>query len=385
MKFLGHPWLLIAVLGVVLLFSGQITHAYDNITKVCPTTGIQPRATDFQPGGIILTSFDKSAIWVYNIDNGRRYPLPDTAPCSSNCHLSPDATWLTFFNDPTNTFNIMHVDGTQRSLVSENAAEVEWWDANTYLVWTPAKQAYLIPIAGGDREYLNVDSVISVQPGGRYGLEVQPKDDFFERWLVNLQLRGLDGISDDPVDLGADKAYFDAQSWSPDGKWLGYVAPVAVGSNQVGGEILGIKPGDTSPTQWTHLTSIYGAERINGVAVSDLSWSPDSSRIAFWVTEITGPDFTSNLGSSVIHILDVNTGELKVYCGFSTTEQTPNPPRLVWSPDSTYLAFGGAVPGDNKGYHLLAMDTASGAITSLTQGIYPVFGSPYVVAWGNQP
>ena len=83
------------------------------------------------------------------------------------------------------------------------------------------------------------------------------------------------------------------------------------GAAQVGGEIFAIKPGDSAPTQWTHLTAIYGAERINGVAVGELSWSPDSTRIAFWVTAITGADVTANLGTSVIHILDVNTGELK--------------------------------------------------------------------------
>jgi Tol biopolymer transport system component len=217
---------------------------------------------------------------------------------------------------------------------------------------------------------------------------VQPKDDFFERFLVDLQLRGLDGISDNRVDLGADKAYFDAQSWSPDGKWLAYVAPVATDSTdaaQISSEIFAIQPGDSAPTQWTHLTATYGAERINGVAVGELSWSPDGTRIAFWVTSITGADFTANLGTSTIHILDVNTGEVKAYCGFATTEQTPNPPRIVWSPDGTTLAFGGAVPNDENGYHLLAMDTSSGALTTLTQGIYPVFGTPNVVAWGNHP
>ncbi len=371
------------MLGFVLLFSRQITHAQANVSKICPSTGIQERGASFQPGGIILTSFDKAAIWVYNIDNGRRYPLPETAPCTSNCHLSPDSTSLTFFNDPTNTFNIMHLDGTQRALVVENAAEVEWWNPTTYLVWTPAKQAYLIPTAGGDREYLNVDGVISVQPGGRFGLLIQPKDDFFERFLIDLQLRGLDGISDNRVDLGADKAYFDAQSWSPDGEWLAYVAPVASDSTPLSSEIFAIKPGDSAPTQWTHLSATYGAERINGVAVGELSWSPDGTRIAFWVTPITGADFTANLGTSTIHILDVNTGEVTMYCGFATTEQTPNPPRIVWSPDGTTIAFGGAVPGDNKGYHLLTMDISSGTLTTLTQGLFPVFGTPNVVAWGN--
>ncbi len=381
---LKHVPLLIAALIVVLLCSGQAAHADAPITQVCPATGIQDRSADFQPGGIILTAFDKSAIWVYNIDNGRRYPLPDSAPCGHNCHLSPDANWLTYFNDPTNTFNIMRLDGTQRSLVAENAAEVDWWNATTYLVWTPAKQAYLQPIGGdaSQREYLNVDGVTSVQPGGRYGVLIEPKDDGFERSLIDLDTRD----SGDPgIDLGTDQAYFNAEAWSPDGQWLAYVAPVLVNGGGSGGEIFAIKPGDAAPTQWTHLTDTYGAERINGVAVGELSWSPDGTRIAFWVTAITGPDVTANLGTAVIHILDVNTGEVRAYCGYATTDQTPNPPSLIWSPDGTHLAFAGAVPGDEQGYHLLAMDITSGALTSLSVGVYPALGSPEVIAWGNRP
>ena len=41
----------------------------------------------------------------YNIDSTRRYPLPETAPCTTHCRLSPDARWITYFNDPTNAFN----------------------------------------------------------------------------------------------------------------------------------------------------------------------------------------------------------------------------------------------------------------------------------------
>ncbi|MEP7290881.1 MAG: hypothetical protein ABI835_03810 [Chloroflexota bacterium] len=380
--------MLLGLLGTVVLvllsfnFAGAQAHAI--VTNVCPTVGIQEVASGFQPGGIILTAFDKTAIWVFNVDNGRRYPLPDTAPCGRNCHLSPDANWLTYFNDPTNTFNIMRLDGTQRALVADNAAEVEWWNATTYLVWTPGKEAYLQTIGTEEREYLNVAGVTSIQPGGRYGIVIEPKDDGFERSLVNLETRGTE-VESPAVNLGADQAYFNARAWSSDGQWLAYVAPVSVESDGTGSEIFGIRPGAGAPTQWTHLTELYGAARVNGVSVGELSWSPDNTRIAFWVTEITGADATANLGNAVIHVLDVSTGELKVYCSFATPEQTPNPPRLVWSPDGTHLAFGGAVPNDARGYQLLAMDISSGEIASLSIGIVPALGSPDVIAWGNLP
>lgn len=375
--------LALAIGTVVLVLGARVAHAQADatVTQVCPTVGIQEVASGYQPGGIILTAFDKTAIWVYNIDNGRRYPLPDTAPCGRNCHLSPDAMWLTYFNDPTNTFNIMRVDGTQRALVAENAAEVSWWNNSTYLVWTPGKEAYLQPIGSDEREYLDVSSVASIQPGGRYGLVLEPYEDGFERTLVNLETRGA-GSTDEGVDLGADTAYFNARAWSSDGAWLAYVTQVSVGGS-IGSEIFGIRPGDSAPVQWTHLSEQYGAARINGVSVGELSWSPDNTRIAFWVSEITGADATENIGSAVIHILDVNTGEVKAFCGYATPEQTPNPPRLVWSPDGTHLAFGGVVPNDTRGYQLLVMDTASGEISSLSIGIVAALGSPDVIAWGN--
>lgn len=374
------------LIGLVVLALGISTVSAQNdsvVTQVCPAVGIQEVASGYQPGGIILTAFDKTAIWVYNIDNGRRYPLPDTAPCGRNCHLSPDATWLTYFNDPTNTFNIMRLDGTQRRLVALNAAEVAWWNDSTYLVWTPGKEAYLQPVDSEERQYLAVSGVASIQPGGFYGLVIQPKEDGFERSLVNLETRGTEAADAD-VDLGADTAYFNARAWSSDGAWLAYVSSVSV-RDTTGSEIFGIRPGDAAPTQWTHLIQQYGAARINGVSVGELSWSPDNTRIAFWVSEINGEDAQVNVSSATIHILDINTGEVKAYCGYTTPEQTPNPPRLVWSPDGTHLAFGGAVPNDARGYQLLVMDTTSGVISSLSIGIVAALGSPDIIAWGNLP
>jgi hypothetical protein len=103
------------------------------------------------------------------------------------------------------------------------------------------------------------------------------------------------------------------------------------------------------------------------------------------VTELLGSNPEANTGSAFIHVLDVNTGVVQSYCGFSTTEITPNPPRLIWSPDSTHIAFGGNVPGDDKGYLLLALDITSGIFTQLSDGIYPTLGGADPIAWGLGP
>jgi WD40 repeat protein len=375
--------------GLLLLWlvvTGASTIA-STLVQICPSEGIQPWTAGFAPGGLILASFDRGSLWVYDVDSNRRYPLPDTHPCGSNCRLSQDARWITYVNSQNSTYYKMRLDGTERTLLADYAADVEWWGEDTLLIWTPGHDAYLQRVGGDAREYLHVDGVFSVQPGGRWGLLVEPDGDGFRRTLLNLEARDLEGIVQQRVNLGEDVPYFNAASWSPDGQWLAYVAPGTLDSqvNIAGGEVFGIRPGDGAPVQWTDLNSAYGAVRINGLASGELSWSPDSARIAFWVIELIGSDPAANTGNAVIHILDIASGQVQVYCGYSTTEHTPNPPRLIWSPDGTHLAFGGNIPADDKGYLLLALDVRSGIFTELSNGLYPALGTADPVAWGLRP
>lgn len=379
-------------LVVCLLLAGalilQSARAAATITSVCPAEGIQLRGPAYPPGGIILTSFDRGSMWVYNVDDNRRYPLPDTNPCGTNCRLSHDARWITYVDALTNAYSKMRLDGTQRTPLVDYAADLEWWAPETLLIWTPGKDAYLRPETSDTREYLDVHGIISVQPNGRWGLLVEQQGDDFRRALIDLETRGLQGISGKYISLGIDQPYFDAAAWSSDGQWLAYVAPGPADPQTgiTGGELLGIRP--AFPDQlirWTNLTGTYGPVRINGRTSTELSWSPDSSRIAFWVIKLSGPDPEVNTGEAVLHVLTVATGEVRSYCGFTTLEHTPNPPRLIWAPDNAHLALGGNIPGDEKGYLLLALDIESGIFTQLSDGIYPSFGGANPIAWGLAP
>lgn len=378
----------------ILIILPQTTHAQAKPIQVCTANEIQAKPADFQPGGIILTTFDSSAIWVFNIAQNNRYPLPDTVPCTRNCRTSPDGLWFArIAPEQGYAFYKMRFDGTQRTLLVNNAADVEWWNGNTLLVWTPDNKAYLLPEntdpAQIQPEYLNVKGAISVQPNGTYALTVhKSENNGFIRELENLELRGLTGIAGSaPVSLGADIPYFNGSAWSPDGQWLAFVQQTQNSdpSGIIGSEIYGIQPGNSQPVQWTNLADTYGAVRINGHTIGDLSWSPDSSKVAFWVIELSSSDHLSTTANAMIHIYDVNRGELRAYCGYSTSEHTPNPPRLVWSPDSSHLAFGGNIPNDDKGYLLLALNITDGSLTELSNGIFPALGVSDVIGWGQLP
>ncbi len=372
-------------LALILIGAIQVTKAA-SITDVCPSGGIQVRGGQFTPGGIILTAFDKASMWVYNIDANRRYPLPDTRPCGTNCRLSPDARWITYVDSITESYSKMRMDGTERTPLIDYAADVEWWSNDTLLVWTPGKDAYLQPQSGGDRDYLNTLGVASVQPNGRWGVKLKQDGDDFQRLMVNLAAG--ENIDLTAVDLGIDRPYYDSAAWSPNGQWLAYVNSVTIDSatGQFSSEIYGAQPGTTYlPAKWTDFTNAYGAIRINGLTSGDLSWSPDGTHIAFWVMKLKGANPETDAEAASIYVLDVQSGETHHYCGFSTTEHTPNPPRLIWSPDSSHVAFGGNVPGDDKGYLLLALDINTGVFTQLSEGLFPTVIGPDPVAWGLAP
>ena len=379
--------LYLLLLIIFAAFSVGFAAADNTFTEVCPGIPVQTRTGDFEPGGIILTAFDKTGIWVYNINRDSRYPLPDTSPCNRQCRLSPDARWITYLDPATGSFGKMRLDGTQRTYLTNYAHDIEWWPDGALLIWTPGHQAYWQNEGDSVQNYLNVSSVMSVQPGGHWGVFIEQTGDTFSRYLLNLDTRDLQGIAGARLPLGEVVPYFDASSWSPDGNHFAYAAPVHYDetANINGAELFVVQPGTGKTQQLTNLNQIYGAVRINGGLRSDLSWSPDSTRIAFWVIELTGSDYEANTGSARIHVVDIRTGDVRAYCGYSTTEHTPDPPRLEWSPDGTSIAFGGNIPSDDKGYLLLSLNLENGVFTELSDGIFPVLGQADVLAWGLPP
>jgi hypothetical protein len=384
----GKGLMRILLLLIVLLLGGVLTQAQNTLLEGCAAPVVQPRPSDFSTAGLILTAFDGESLWVYDIARATRYPLPETRPCAANCHLSPDMRWFAYMDPLRGVFTRMRINGTERSDLASDASDVLWWDANTILVWTPDHRAWLRSLENlltPGEQLLHVDDVRAIQPGGRWGLAVGYEQGTFYRYLLNLETRFTP--DEQRIRLSPDTAYFNAAAWSPSGSMLAYVGRGALDPQTgiAGAELFLIQPGSAIPQQMTYFSASSGAVRINGYAPGDLSWSPDSRYLAFWVIPLTSADPEATSAAAVLHVLDTTSGELQRYCDFSTSEHTPIAPRLIWSPDATHIAFAGNIPGDDKGVLLLALEVSSGRFIELSDGIYPAWGIAQVYAWGLEP
>ena len=348
-------------------------------SSLCPAaTPLETGPLAGLPDSLILTAFDASAIWAYDPNRNQRYPISDTAPCAGACRLSPDGAELLYLYNPTNAFNRMRLDGAVRSMVVEYAGEVDWWEDGAFLVFTPGHTLYVWNPETEERRDLPGQGVVSVQPGGPFALVLAESNGQPVRALRDLAADEASPLGDLP--LAPDRMYQNAAAWSPDGEWLAFVAPVGASSS----EVFGIRPGSLAPERWTNLTADAGPVRINGQSVGELVWSPNSRKIAFWATPLNGDPLDAPAQPAVLHVLDVASGALDRLCGYTTALTTPNPPRLVWSPDGAFIAFADDAPGVAKGT-LIAVDVATGTFRALTSGVAAVNGPSALFAWGVRP
>lgn len=377
------------ITALVLALSGigsqTAAIAQGNITEMCPGVGIQPRPISFEPSGIILTAWDRFDMWVYDIRRNTRYPLPNTAPCGPHCNLTRDAQWVSYHNPEAGSAGRMRLDGTQRRTLVTYASEVEWWSEDRILVWTASQDAYLFSLSTAEIERLPVPGLVNVQPGGYWGTTITLDDDSFVRSLVNINRYLESNGAEERVRLSDDLRYFNASAWSPDGDWLAFVVPGRYerGARFDSAELFAIQPGDETPTQWTDFTGQYGPVRINGLTPGELSWSPDGTKLAFWVIPLDGADPETDGGIARLHVLDVATLHITIYCDYETDVTVPNPPRLIWSPDGTHIALGAYRPLPDSGTLLMALNLATGVYTELSPDVFPATGIPDVVVWGT--
>ena len=210
------PIIVCALLCVFISFAQDD----DRIRQLCPVGGIQQDDSAYDSTGIILTSFDAYNLWALDLYTDRRYPLNNAALCSTNCHLSPDFTWVTYWDRQTRTVNMMRLNGDERTPINANANEISWWTDSLFLIWTPEGEAYLQTDTGDIIAYVIIDNLVNVQPSGELGLSLgyDVANDNFLRTLRHITLRNRE-----PIIIGRDRQYFNAATWSFDGDWFAFV------------------------------------------------------------------------------------------------------------------------------------------------------------------
>ena len=374
---------LLAVLLSLVAING-VAQGTNEVIDICPNQGLVSRSATFDAQGAILTAFSRDDLWVYEIARNSRYPLPDSGPCGSNCHLSPDFSWFTAVNSANNTVSRMRLDGTQRRRIIENASEISWWSDGTYLVWTSSHQAYLMREDNSLRGVFPTKGITSIQPAGYWGVYLETREE--EMYYEMADLRSFDSAAQvfrDRIPISRIEPYHLTMGWSHDGDWLTVAMPLDDSPNQSAyqSEIFGMRVGLSGFNQWTNFAELYGSVRINGSFPFSLSWSPDGEWLAFWVIPQIGDQETV----ATLHVLDVETQDLYRYCDYATTNHTPNPPRLVWSPDSRYIAFAGQRLAPDRGTALIALNIESGIFTALSSDVFPALGRPDAVLWGLLP
>jgi hypothetical protein len=384
-----HLLKLLPLLGFVLLLSASTPNLAQSdvldapfaVESVCPVSGVQPRPAQLETGGVILAALDRRNQWAINLDRRTRYPLPGTRPCAGNCHLSEDARWITYLDNSSEAFGKIRLDGSEATPIIEDTTELLWWSDETLLAWSSTHRASLIDEQGQVLESFDTRGLISVQPGGYWALRLIYEEGVFRRVLEPLGQPD----SDTQILLGEDRQGFSASDWSPDSRYFAYISPSP--ENDDSGEVYLIEPDEESiPTQLTDFAD-EGGLLLGGQTPGGLRWSPDSQKLAFWSQPFNVPGDEEKIAS--LYVIDVTDGVTRRLCGLTVDlgEQTvtPDPPELIWSWDSQYVAFGANPDEDMRGTLLIAVNVEDGVYIELSDGLTSAPGGASVVGWGRLP
>jgi Tol biopolymer transport system component len=133
-------------------------------------------------------------------------------------------------------------------------------------------------------------------------------------WVANVDGSGERKIVDSITELeNGSYVSFVAPTWSPDGKWIGYISE---------GDLWIIPPDGSTPRKILSITD------KNKEMIYTYKWSPDSSQIAY------AKGIIADAPPIVVGIIDVTTGETSELLSY---QSPPYFPTVLWSPDGRYL------------------------------------------------
>jgi Tol biopolymer transport system component len=157
--------------------------------------------------------------------------------------------------------------------------------------------------------------------------------------------------------------------WSPDGKAFAFAPSLFEKASQWPSYELMIVGRDGKFEQVTNLASYYP-----WVYISDLRWSPDGSKIAFWFSAFNQkPDFVSNAPQQLA-VLDLTSRQVTNYCvpghhadaiGAVRRNEAP-----LWSPDGDQIIIQNRYSEDHS--RVILVDLAKGIAAQVAEDMEPV-------------
>jgi Tol biopolymer transport system component len=163
-------------------------------------------------------------------------------------------------------------------------------------------------------------------------------------------------------------------AWSPDGRFVVITSKSGVSQGKLGDEFFITSREGPNFAQLTYLGNTYA-----GDSIKSYSWSPDNSRIAFWMKSPDTEEYS-------LAIADVTSGDITNYCitGLATSfsinlESNPAYVTLlgvrtgkpVWSPDGTKLLISQWDP-KKKNINVFLVDLTQQAAYPFAKDLDPI-------------
>ena len=345
----------------------------------CLNTMAEPPPNDVYTGTVVLGGDQNNPTYFLNLSTWETKLLTDDPKSRGTVYeiVSPDRIWLAYKNLQDNYLTIRNEDNDQFIFITY---EKEWFGLETWL----NNRQLLISLDGGDDLILNpftgerqklpndfpdlagpigigadwwgpvyspdLSKVVYTAVGSKIVLwDVQARQD------ISVLLSGYGPFAKKPV-------------WSPDGTEFAIANQPFEIRNEGPYQELSLVSQDGKQQVATNLSSYY----LKFTEISDYSWSPDASRVAFWLMHASK---NLNEFERRLAILNLTTLRVTEYCVYGDIHVLLQPP--TWSPDGTQLIVKALVGNDS-----VANVPPSIYLLDLVEGsAYKVAGDVHLIGW----
>lgn len=216
----------------------------------------------------------------------------------------------------------------------------------TWLLWTPASDLQEVltielPDIVLTERYLS-QSYPSVDPELEF--VIYPCEDCGESEYVGRHLQSREDAW--RLDIGSDPSY-DYRSpaiWSPNGEFI-----AVVGGNLLNQLLIFDRMG-----QMAYEITLPFLDEPGGIMIRSMTWSPDSSLVAFTYTKGASGQYEDSLS-----VVDMSTGQAIDLC---VNARTGIP---IWAQDSTYVAVSAQIQSGEKPRLISVVNVISGDVVQL--------------------